>query len=306
MIKISNLTIMFGEQVPVVDQVSMDIEKGKKTIVVGESGSGKSVTILAILGVLPPEAKVEGSIMLEGNELLYLSENEMNRLRGKEIGYVPQGGGNSMNPLMTIGDQIAESIQIHKGTGKTGALEQAVEWLERLGLKPGTELAKAYPHTLSGGMRQRALMAMGAAGGAKVLLADEPTKGLDEKRISQIGEIFMLMKHTTTLCVTHDLRFAKVIADNICVMYGGKMVEVADSNSFFSNPLHPYSQMLIAALPENGLNCPEGYTPPFEKRTGCPFYNRCPKKETACLNEIEMISLGNHKVRCLSHVIRDS
>lgn len=303
MIKIEKLTIMFGEQIPVVDQLSLNIEEGKKTIIIGESGSGKSVTISAILGILPQEANVKGSIKLDGKELLSLSEREMNKVRGKEIGYVPQGGGNSMNPLMTIGAQIAEPIEIHRKLTKANAMEKALEWMERVGLHPANKLAKAYPHTLSGGMRQRALMAMGAAGGARVLLADEPTKGLDDKCVSQLEELFMRMNSTTILCVTHDLRFAKKIADNICVMYGGKIVETADSYSFFSNPRHPYSQMLLAALPENGLSCPEGYTPQFEKRTGCPFYSRCPKQHSSCMNDINLVRFGKHEVRCCTDVI---
>ena len=304
MIKIENLTVTFDEQVPVVNKVNLDITEGKKTVIVGESGSGKSVTIAAILGILPREAKIDGSIKLDDEDMLLLPEKRMNELRGKVIGYVPQGGGNSMNPLMTVGAQIAEPIEIHQKLSKSKAWVKAVEWMDNLGLKPAKKMAAAYPHTLSGGMRQRALMAMGAAGGARIILADEPTKGLDDKRISQIEELFMSMD-CTILCVTHDLRFARKIADHICVMYGGKIVESADSESFFSNPQHPYSQMLLTALPENGLNCPEGFTPPFEKRMGCPFYNRCPKQDAACLNDIDMTHSGNHKVRCRTDAFAD-
>ena len=305
MIRLENLTVMFGEQVPVVDRMSMDIEEGKRTVIVGESGSGKSVTILAILGILPQEADITGSIKLDGRELLTLTYDEMNSLRGKEIGYVPQGGGGSMNPMMSVGAQIAEPIIIHQKAEKGKAYKQAVDWMDRLGLKPAEKIAASYPHTLSGGMRQRALTAMGAAGGADVLLTDEPTKGLDDKRIKQVENLFESMEEKTILCVTHDLRFAKKIAHNICVMYGGKMVEFADSESFFRSPKHPYSQMLLAALPENGMNCPEGFTPPFEKRTGCPFYNRCPKQDEACLEDTEMVILENHKVRCRLYAASD-
>ena len=305
MIRLENLTIMFGKQIPVVDRMSIDIEDGKCTVIVGESGSGKSVTLAAILGILPKEARITGSIKLDDKELLTLSENDMNQIRGKRIGYVPQGGGGSMNPLMTVGAQIAEPIIIHQKSERKKALEKAVEWMDQLGLKPAKKIAGSYPHTLSGGMRQRALMAMGAAGGADVLLTDEPTKGLDDKRISQVEKLFTGMSGKTVLCVTHDLRFARKIAHRICVMYGGKIVELAETKSFFENPKHPYSKMLIAALPENGLNCPDGYTPPFELRTGCSFYNRCPKREDCCLEDIDLIELENHKVRCLSDVAND-
>ena len=298
MIEIRNLTVSFGGHLPVVDSLNLDIEAGKTTVIVGESGSGKSVTIAAILRLLPHEADVSGSIKLDGNELLGLDETEMNRLRGRVLGYVPQGGGNSMHPLLSVGEQVAEPIAVHEKLPKKRAFQSAIEWLGKMGLTPAEKVARAYPHTLSGGMKQRALIAMGAAGGAQTLLADEPTKGLDYKRIAQVEELFGGLHGRTILCVTHDLRFAKNIADNVCVMYGGEAVELADAESFFAEPLHPYSKMLISALPENGMSCPNGFTPPLEARSGCLFYERCPSREDACRQGTQTVNVGNHRVRC--------
>ena len=305
MIKIRNLTVSFADDAPVVDSFNLDIEPGKTTVVIGESGSGKSVTMAAILRILPREAYVSGSITFAGQELLSLTDSEINLLRGKLIGYVPQGGGNSMHPLMTTGAQVAEPIAIHQKEPQHKAFQTAVQWLNRVGLKPATKIAKAFPHTLSGGMKQRALIAMGAAGGADVLLVDEPTKGLDSERVTQIAKLFKSLHGTTILCVTHDLRFAKHIADYVCVMYGGKDVEVADAESFFAEPKHSYSQMLLAALPENGLNCPEVFTPPIDQRSGCLFYPRCPCREDKCQQITPDINTGNHRVRCRLYAATD-
>ena len=303
MIKIRNLTVSFEQNAPVVDSVNIDLARGKTTAVIGESGSGKSVSIAAILRILSKEANVKGSITLEGEELLSLTDDELNNLRGKVLGYVPQGGGNSLHPLMTVGAQVAEPLIFHQKEPRKKAFQTVIKWLDKVGLKPAKEIAQAFPHTLSGGMKQRALIAMGAAGGAKIILADEPTKGLDSKRVAQIAELFANLQETTILCVTHDLRFAKSIADNVCVMYEGQVVELTDAESFFKEPKHPYSQMLLAALPENGLNCPETFTPPIEQREGCLFYHRCPQRNDSCRNKIPMTNIGHCNVRCAQYAV---
>ena len=298
MIEIRNLSVAFGEQLPVVDRLNLSLKPGKTTVIVGESGSGKSITIAAIIRILPKEARVSGSIKLDGLELLSLTDDEINHLRGKALGYVPQGGGNSMHPLLTVGEQVAEPIMIHKKVSRRKAAQIAEEWLDKVGLRPTDEISRAYPHTLSGGMKQRALIAMGAAGGAEILLADEPTKGLDYKRIEQIEKLFKSLHETTILCVTHDLRFARNIADDICVMYSGKPVEFTDVESFFSDPKHPYSKMLMASLPENGMQSPDDFTQPSEQRIGCGFYHRCPERSDDCLRDVRMLYTEKHHVRC--------
>lgn len=298
MIEIKNLTVRFGDAPPVLDNLNLTVKDKSRTVILGESGSGKSITLAAILRILPPEAKVQGSIVLEGKELFTLSDGDMQKARGSLMGYIPQGSGNGMNPLMTVGTQIAEPLEVHRGLDKKSALTKAREWMERLNLSPAQRLSEAYPHTLSGGMRQRAMMAMGASAGAPVLLADEPTKGLDEKRIADVEALLKEFTDRTVLCVSHDLRFTKRIADVVCVMYGGQSVEIADADAFFRNPLHPYSKMLLAALPENGLKAPGGYAPKDQSATGCPFYDRCPNAFEKCQTPPEMVGFKNHKVRC--------
>ena len=273
MIEIKNLTIQFNRQPPVVEEMSLTVPEGGRTIILGESGSGKSVTLAAILGILPSDAAVRGSIKIGGAEMLGLRERELRKIRGKVIGYIPQGSGNGMNPLMTVGEQVSEPLVEHSGLKKGEALQKAKAWMERLGLTPADKLAKAYPHTLSGGMRQRALMAMGAAGGAKILLADEPTKGLDEKRIAEVEKLLLALEDRTLLCVSHDIRFASRVADTVCVM-------------------------LLEALPENGLNCPGGYAPSINKRFACTFAHRCPQASGKCLETPEMTRVEQHNVRC--------
>lgn len=298
MIEIKNLTIQFNRQPPVVEDMSLTVPEGGRTVILGESGSGKSVTLAAILGILPNDAAVRGSIKIGGAEVLGLKERELRKIRGKVIGYIPQGSGNGMNPLMTVGEQVSEPLVEHRGLKKDEALQKAKAWMERLGLAPADKLAKAYPHTLSGGMRQRALMAMGAAGGARILLADEPTKGLDEKRIAEVEKFLRTLDDRTLLCVSHDIRFAGRIADTVCVMYGGKTIEVAAAKTFFKKPKHPYSKMLLEALPENGLNCPGGYAPSIDKRFACAFAHRCPQASGKCLEAPKMVRAEQHYVRC--------
>ncbi|MCF0120542.1 MAG: ABC transporter ATP-binding protein [Oscillospiraceae bacterium] len=161
--------------------------------------------------------------------------------------------------------------------------------------------ARAYPHMLSGGMKQRAMIAMGVAAGAKTILADEPTKGLDSDRIESVIECFNMLKDETVLCVTHDVNFARAIGDNISVMYAAQQLEYAERDDFFSCPLHPYSQAIIAAMPENGLQCTVGFAPPHTEysRLICRFAERCPQCSDRCLNEMPpMINLDGHHVRC--------
>lgn len=303
MIQIRNLTVEFNIGNPVLDQMNLDVVDDRCTMVIGESGSGKSIMLSAILRILPENARVSGSICLDdGIEILNLSSKEMRYIRGKRLAYIPQGSGNSMNPLLKVGFQVAEPMMEFQSMKKLEALKQAIAWMERLKLKDAGRVAESYPHMLSGGMRQRALIAMGMSSGAKVILADEPTKGLDYERIRGVIETFKQMKERTILCVSHDLRFARETADFICVMHQAKQVEYCTKDEFFENPLHPYSKMLLAALPENGLHCA---THDFHQRMmehhrhgGCPFYGWCPKHMERCTTPPPMVTLGERKVRC--------
>lgn len=298
MIEIKNLSIAFAKGAPVIDDLSLTVPDGQRTVVIGESGSGKSVMLAAILRILPPEALVCGSITLDGTELLTLSEKELCKVRGKRLAYIPQGSSNSLNPLLTVGFQVAEPMIEFGGIKKKEALQRAVEWMGKLLLGDEKKLAASYPHTLSGGMKQRVLIAMGAASGAKILLADEPTKGLDSMRIDAVIQLLDRLDCDCLLCVSHDLRFASSIADNISVMYAAQQVEYCSRDEFFSGPLHPYSQLMVAAMPENGMSAAMGFAPAQGKAGGCRFRDRCPKAFERCENPPPLIDAGGRKVRC--------
>ena len=300
MIELKNLSVQFAGGVKAVDNVTLTVPDGKNTVVIGESGSGKSVMLSAILKILPPSAQVTGSVKLDGLELLGLDEKEMTALRGEQLAYIPQGGGTSMNPLLTVGYQIAEPLVEKKAMPKKKAFAAAIDWMKRLHLGDEERLATAYPHSLSGGMRQRALIAMGAIAGAPLLLADEPTKGLDSERVDTVTELFRTLDDRTLLCVSHDLNFAKSIADYVCVMYAAQAVEYCSCEEFFSNPLHPYSRLTLDAMPENGLKAHMGFAPTQDELShmGCHFYDRCPHRTERCKEAPPMVETAGRKVRC--------
>lgn len=300
MIELKNLSVQFASGVKAVDNVNLTVPDGKTTVVIGESGSGKSVMLSAVLRILPVSAQVSGSIIFDGIELLMLSEKDMKNLRGERLAYIPQGSGISMNPLLTVGYQIAEPLIEKRAMSKKRAFSAAVDWMKRLHLGNEERLASAYPHALSGGMRQRALIAMGAITGAPLLLADEPTKGLDSERVDTVTELFRTLKDRTLLCVSHDLNFAKSIADYVCVIYASQAVENCTCEAFFNNPLHPYSRMTLEAMPENGLKAQMGFAPTHEEfsRLGCHFYDRCPHHMERCKVAPPMIEKDGRKVRC--------
>jgi peptide/nickel transport system ATP-binding protein len=302
MLKFHHVSVHFGQHhVQAVNDVSLEVKSGEKRLIIGETGSGKSVLLLSVLRLLPLTAQVSGSISFEGGDLLSLSEREMERLRGRVIGYVPQGGGNSLNPLLRVGEQVAEPMILHNGLPPMDALRRAVELLDRFKIEAPEQLARQYPHQFSGGMRQRAMIAMGIASGARLLLADEPTKGLDRENMEGVGQAFLQLRDTTLLCVSHDLRFAKQIASYITVMYAGQLVESASAEEFFTAPLHPYSAALVAALPENGMQSLVGFAPANtgDASPGCRFSARCSQKTHKCDVSPPMCETeGGRKVRC--------
>ena len=300
MIEISNFSVEFSGSVKAIDNLSLVVPGGKNTIVIGESGSGKSVLLAAMLHILPPSAKVTGSIKLGGNELLTMSQKQMQLIRGEAMSYIPQGSGTSMNPLLTVGYQVAEPLIEKKQMLKKTALAAAVAWMKKLNLGNEEKLASAYPHTLSGGMRQRALISMGAISGSPVLLADEPTKGLDGERIETVTDLFLALEERTLLCVSHNLNFVKAIADFVSVMYSAQQVEYCTNDEFFNEPLHPYSRMIFEAMPENGLKADMGFAPAHKgiEAFGCRFYNRCPHRSERCQLAPPLVDKGDRKVRC--------
>jgi peptide/nickel transport system ATP-binding protein len=288
---------------PAVDSVSLRCAAGDKIALVGETGSGKSVLLLAFLRMLPSSAQVSGRALLDGRDMLSLTERELRMIRGRRVSYIPQGCGNGMNPLLKTGFQIAEPLTIHHGMKRRTARGYAAAQLERLGFADAESVARLYPHALSGGMRQRCLIAMGVIASSEFVFADEPTKGLDASCVNMVTESFEMFGERSLICVTHDLGFARSIAREIVVMYAGQVVETAPREMFFAEPLHPYSRALIAALPENGLKADKGFAPPKAgiQQTGCLYMQRCPQASVGCDENQPLTEIGNRKVRCWRH-----
>ena len=302
MLAIKDLSVEFmsGHNVKAVDRVSLNVQKGMNTTIIGETGSGKSVLILSILRLLPSSAKVTGKVVFDNSDLFQMSKKEIESIRGRKISYIPQGSGNALNPLLKIGYQVAESTITHKIITKKQAPQKSIDLLKRFNLGNEERRINDYPHTLSGGMKQRVLVAMGISAGAGLILADEPTKGLDKSRVFMVVDCFQRLESETILCVTHDLDFAQAIGDYVAVMYAAQIVEYAKKDDFFSKPLHPYSEALIDSMPENGLKALKGFAPPHDtySYSGCRFFDRCSFKSGKCCSNPPFIELGVRKVRC--------
>ena len=258
LLSIRDLSVAFGlgeRQVLAVDKVSFDIAKGETLALVGESGSGKSVTALSVMKLLPypPAHHPSGSIRFKGQELLPMPENEIRKIRGNDITIVFQEPMTSLNPLHTIEKQLAEILAIHQGMGRTKARERILELLDQVGIPdPKTRLG-SYPHQLSGGQRQRVMIAMALANEPDLLIADEPTTALD---VTVQAQILQLLKDTqkrlgmSMLFITHDLGIVRKLADRVCVMNSGKIVEHGPVERVFTAPEHPYTRALLAAEPK--------------------------------------------------------
>ncbi len=304
MLEIQQLSIEFPTKDKVirpVENVWITVEDGVRHLIVGETGSGKSVLLMSILGL--SGGCVQGSILWNGKNLLELSKKEMAGLRGREISYIPQGNANGLNPLIKVGHQIGEPLTVHSSVSKKEAFKKAVEALKRMDFAQADHWARSYPHRLSGGMKQRALVAMGTIAGSSFLLADEPTKGLDENRREEVERLFLSLEGATLLCVTHDLEFANHVADRISVMYAGEIVETADKEDFFCEPLHPYSRMLIESLPQNGFQFCEGFAPSHYEyeSVGCRFVARCPMAGETCRRRPPLVTYKGRQVQCWNY-----
>jgi peptide/nickel transport system ATP-binding protein len=273
-----------------VEGVSFSLSKGERLGLVGESGSGKSTTVLALLRMLKPPARIEGGrVLLEGMDLLQLSEEEMRQARFAQISLIPQGAMNSLNPVMRIKNQLMDTIQYHNGNvNRAEALDHIHHLLESVGLSRG--VADMYPHELSGGMKQRVCIAMGISLQPQVILADEPTSALDVVVQRQVMETLGRVQEqigASLILVGHDMGLMAQFVDKIGVMYAGKLVEVGPVDDIFEEPLHPYTQLLIASLPSlegkgvfKGI---PGITPSLlNPPPGCPFHPRCHKVMDQC------------------------
>lgn len=302
LLRVEDLSVSFEGKnfVQAVEHVSLEVRSGDRLCIIGETGSGKSILLLAILRLLSPTAKVTGGVFYRGRDLFAMTEKQLDAIRGGRISYVPQGSGNGMNPLLKVGFQVAEPMIAHRGMKRKAAEERAVELLKRFHLGREETIARQYPFTYSGGMRQRALIAMGISAGAELLFADEPTKGLDETRVKLTAEAFNTLEGQTLVCVTHDLSFARSVSSRVCVMYAANQVEEAETEELFRKPLHPYTRDMLAAMPENGLRFRPGYAPAHNDTgtAGCKYRLRCDRCSEKCRETPPLFRIGGHQVRC--------
>jgi oligopeptide/dipeptide ABC transporter ATP-binding protein len=293
-----------------VDGVSFSVEEGETLAVVGESGSGKSVTALSILRLFPqpPGRVVGGRILFRGRDLLQYSEAEMRTIRGKSISMIFQEPMTSLNPVYTCGEQISESVRRHEGLGRAEARKRAIEMLDRVGIPAAAQRVDEYPHQMSGGMRQRVMIAIALACRPALLIADEPTTALDVTIQAQILELLRRLQvefKMAMLLITHDLGVVAEAAQRVAVMYAGQVVEYSSIRPVFKKPLHPYTAGLQASLPRLGesrerLRVITGTVPnPARFPRGCRFHPRCPVAIETCLQEPGLDPAeDNRLVRC--------
>ena len=269
-----------------VDGVTFSLDKGKTLGIVGESGCGKSVTSLSIMRLVDPATgrNEGGSIVFDGQDLLTLPEKEMRKLRGNRISMIFQEPMTSLNPVFTIGDQISESLKLHKGLDKKAARDRAIELLELVGIPEAGKRVDEYPHQLSGGMRQRVMIAMALSGDPELLIADEPTTALDVTIQAQILQLLKDLQeklHMSIIIITHDLGVIAEMADEVAVMYAGDIVEKAPTRALFDDPKHPYTIGLMSSIPDindhvSRLRTLEGLVPSlYDMPSGCRFAPRC-------------------------------
>jgi len=279
-----------------VDGVRFSIGRGESVALVGESGCGKSVTSLTIMRLVPtpPGEIVQGEVLFEGKNLLELPEKEMTKHRGNQISMIFQEPMTSLNPLIKIGDQIGEVLQIHKKAGRKEAFRKSVELLGEVGISRPEEVAQSYPHQLSGGMRQRVMIAMAIACGPKLLIADEPTTALDVTIQAQILDLIRRLKdelNMSLLMISHDLGVVADMCERVMVMYAGKIVEEADVRELFRNPKHPYTAGLMRSIPQLDqetkrlYSIPGNVPTPKDMPRGCAFAPRCEHASARCFEE---------------------
>ena len=294
--------------------VSFDVFRNEVLGIVGESGSGKSVTSMAILGLLPKRAKVSGQVLYRGQDLLQLDEREMQPLRGARIAMVFQDALAALNPVYTVGDQVAEAVSVHRELPKGDLRERVLELLDLVGIPNPRARADQYPHEFSGGMRQRAMIAMSLANDPDVLIADEPTTALDVTIQAQVLEVLERIQDRTSsaiILITHDLGVVAGVADRVLVMYAGRHVEMGTVDEIFYESRHPYTLSLMASLPrldrgarDDRLYRIKGQPPSLVHiPSGCPFHPRCPFAHLPepCASdrpELRVVTTGDHRAAC--------
>ena len=298
---------------PAVDGLSFDVAPGEVLGIVGESGSGKSVTALSILGLLPdpPGRIASGSIRFEGHEIVGMSKSELRALRGPSIGMIFQEPMTSLNPVFRIGDQIIETIRAHEPVSKAQARQRAIGLLDRVGISMSERRLDDYPHQLSGGMRQRVMIAIALACSPRLLLADEPTTALDVTIQAQLLDLLRDIQRETNMAVviiTHNMGVVAEFADRVLVMYAGRVAEQGTVDAVFTTPRHPYTQGLLASTPslereEARLATIPGVLPQLtETLPGCRFAPRCARRSDACLNsKPPMVDTGQGQLAACFH-----
>ena len=305
-LRVEDLTVSFateGASARVVEEVSFTVNRGHTLGLVGESGCGKSVTAMSIMRLLPsPPSRVEGGrIFFNGNDLLTLNDNEMRKIRGNRIGMIFQEPMTSLNPVYTVGFQIMEVLRLHRGLRPGEARDRVIELLEMVGIGAANSRLDQYPHQLSGGLRQRVMIAMALACGPSLLIADEPTTALDVTIQAQILDLLLQLQadlDMSILMITHDLGVVAGFCEEVVVMYAGKMVEKATTQELFKHPRHPYTRGLLASIPKIGakttyLPTIPGMVPgPEQRPEGCYFADRCDRAVDICRSETP--SLDGH------------
>jgi peptide/nickel transport system ATP-binding protein len=304
LIEVTDLKVQFVTEdgvVKAVDGVSFDLSRGQVLGIVGESGSGKSVTAMTLLGLTRDRnTRFEGEVNYKGRDVLQMNEVELQEVRGNEMSMIFQDPMTSLNPVYTIGAQIAEAIRIHERAGKQVAKRRSIDLLKQVGIPNAEERVDNYPHEFSGGMRQRAMIAMALACNPDVLIADEPTTALDVTIQAQIIELIDRLKdefNSAVILITHDLGVVAEIADEIIVMYAGRVVERANKRQLFYDPQHPYTWGLLGSIPRldrpklERLHSIRG-TPPSLIRApqGCKFRPRCPHAFEKCMDEPDLVN----------------
>ncbi len=278
----------------VVDGVSFDMVEGRTTGLIGESGSGKSLTAMALVGLIPDTGVVRGQVLLGDEDLLKAGRARMRQVRGAEISVVFQDPSTALNPTMTIGDQVGEILR-ERGLSRSQARERAADLLDHVGIPDAAARVGAYPHEFSGGMRQRAMIALALAGQPRFILADEPTTALDVTVQARILDLLGRLRdedHLSMLLVSHDLRVMSHVADDLVVMYAGRVCERGGAKAVLNRPLHPYTDALVRSVPsvhvESAIADPLPGSPanPFDRPAGCPFHPRCPLAEDRCRTEV--------------------
>ena len=318
LLELNNLHTHFltdKEEVPAVNGVDLSIKEGEIVGIVGESGSGKSVTSMSIMKLIPspPGEIVDGEIIFKGENLVNASEKRMRNVRGNEISMIFQDPMTSLDPLFTIGNQLVEGIRLHKQISKKEAYNQSIDLLKQVGIPRADEIVNEYPHQLSGGMRQRVMIAMAMSCEPDLLIADEPTTALDVTIQAQILDLMLHLnkkKNTAILLITHDLGVVSEICDRVVVMYAGQFVEKGTKREVLKDPKHPYSQGLIRSLPnikekeQKLYSIPGTVKQPKLGAVGCQFAPRCEFAFDRCFREnpeLYRIGTGDRSSRCFLH-----